>query len=160
MVAFLYRMPAGIAGDINRVAQGTTVETQIADPAATFPEYGIAVVIDATTHQARPATTGDAAAAIYGALARPYPTNSGTSGLGTSVPPTSGPVDVMKRGYMTVQIQDGSTPAKNGAVTVVLGGGFDGQFSATAADGTHIAAPAYFMGPADANGNVEIAFNI
>ena len=35
MTAFTYRMPAGIAGDINRAATGMTIEAQVVTPAGT-----------------------------------------------------------------------------------------------------------------------------
>lgn len=160
--AYPFRMPAGIAGDVNRAAQGTTIETQVMDPTNFATVYGSPLVIDATTHDARKPTTGDTQATIYGALVRPFPTNSSTNGLGTSTPPTSGPVDVLKRGYIIANITDGSVAlaAKAGIVTVDLA---SGTFSAAAADSTHVLAGpggAYFTGPADSNGNVEIAFQI
>lgn len=163
--AFLYRMPAGIPGDVNRV-QAATIEAQVITPSGTTGHptaYGLAVSIDATTHQVRVVADPDTAA--YGFLVRPYPTNSGTDGLGTSTPPLTGICDVLKRGYMTVKLGGSTAAVKGGAVYVWSsadsGDHVQGQVEAASpsTDGFAISG-AYFMGPADDNGNVEIAFNI
>lgn len=165
MNAFTFRMPAGIPGDINR-AQVATVETQVLTPAgqANAPvSYGVGILIDAVTGQVRLPAAGDAA--LYGLLARPYPTNAGQNGLGTSTPPASGPCDVVKRGYMTVLLGGATPAAKAGAVYCRIqnpaAGKPVGGFEAAADGGNTIAvAGAYFTGAADPSGNVELAFNI
>ncbi len=162
--AFLYRMPAGIPGSINRMSTAT-VEAQMLDT-TNFPTvYGVPVAIDATSKNTRKIMAGDAAANVYGLYVRPYPTNSNTDPLGTSTPPVSGICNVLKRGYMTVQLNGATAAAKNGAVyvrTVANGGNTIIGGIEAAADGsnTFVMANAYFTGPADASGNVEIGFNI
>lgn len=166
MASFLYRMPAGIAGDVNR-AQHHTVEAQVITPSGTAGHptaYGVPVVIDATSHQVRAVAASDAATAIYGLLVRPFPANSSVDGIGTSTPPLSGPCDVLRRGYMSVTLAAGSA-VKGAPVYVWAGtatashiqGGFE---AASPGSGLGFAIPAQFMGPADANGITEISFNI
>lgn len=165
MVAYLFRMPAGIAGEISRF-DGATVEPQTitAGPATDSPtEYGLAVQIDATTGNIRPVKAADTA--VYGLLVRPYPTNSGQEALGVGTPnQTAGAeCNVMRRGYMTVKLRTGT--AVKGAPAYVWkaaasGGNIPGGFTATDPTTSGIALPATFVGAADANGNVEIAYNI
>lgn len=165
MTAFTFRMPGGIPGDINR-AQAATVEPQVITPFGTQgapPAYGVGVLIDANTGDVRIPAAGDAA--IYGLLARPFPTASSQDGLGTSTPPVKGMCDVLKRGYMTVLLSGATAAKKAGAVWCRIQNAGAGQFVGgleAAADGgnTVAVAGAYFTGPADAAGNVEVAFNI
>ncbi len=162
-VAFTYRMPAGIPGAITR-ASAATVEAAQLDVTNYPTSYGIACAIDATSHNARRVGGGDTAASVFGFYVRPYPTNSGTDGLGTSTPPTSGIGNFLRRGYMMVKLGYG-TAVKGGTVyirTVANGnssvlGGVDAQADST---NNFALSNAMFLGAADANGNVEIAYNI
>ena len=161
--AFLYRMPAGIPGQVNRFS-AATVEPQLLDT-TNFPTvYGVPVAIDATSKNTRKIMAGDTAASVYGMYVRPYPTNSGTDPIGTSTPPVAGICNVLKRGYMSVQLNGATAAAKNGTVyvrTAVGTGSIIGGIEAAAdSTNTFAMANAYFTGPADANGNVEIGFNI
>lgn len=163
MVSFLYRMPAGIPGDVTRPSQSTIEPGQI-DAAAPPTKYG--VFLKMVSGKLRALGAGDAAVTPYGLLARPYPTNAANEPLGTATPPTSGLCDPMVRGYMTVKLALG-TAAKGGAVYVVTtaGGSVVGGDIVTAASpaggGTATLIPnCIFMGGADADGNVEIRFNI
>lgn len=166
MPSFLYRMPAGIPGGVNRHFH-STIEAQITSTANPPTLYGVPVVIDATTKQVRPLlTTGDTGASIYGFLVRPFPaTGNGIDGLGTGTPATSGMCNVLVRGYMSVSLGGATAAAKGGIVyarvAAPAGGKPLGGIEA-AADSTNtvIVPNAHFMGPADASGNVEIAFNI
>jgi hypothetical protein len=159
MVAFLYRMPSGIPGDISRKEQ-SVVETQILNSSAAFSAYGL--VGKMASGKFVPFAGGEAATDAYGVLVRPFPTNSGMDGLGTATPPTSGPGDVLRRGFITVKLNGGATVAAGGQVYVRVAtaaagkpiGGFEG-----AADDTNtVAIDAVFMSAADADGNVEISF--
>lgn len=178
--AFTYSMPAGIPGVANRLGgRMPEIEAQIMDPNHPLPFYGLFGQIDSTTQLFRALTSADTAA--YGVLVRPYPTQpaqaaSGVSGsvaLGTpGVPPQNqSAIDVMKSGRMTVLLQGNNagvvTPAVKGQLVYVCiqnppSGGSVGGITAAADGGNTIALPAtsYFMGAADANGNVEIAFDI
>ena len=168
MVAFTFSMPGGIPGDLQRAESGFTTEPAPIDYASPPTAYGIPVVVDATNLGVRGMINTDTVA--YGVLVRPFPlqaaTASGFSGAvalgGGSVPPTKGVADVLKRGYITVTTQ--GTPVKGGTVYIWTAASsaphVQGGFEASSSGGNTITAPAYFMGAADANGNVEIAWNI
>lgn len=166
MNAFVSRMPAGIPGTISRGALYSTVETAVITPSgqANAPtSYGVGTLIDAATGQLRLPAAGDAA--ITGVLVRPFPTNNSQDPLGTSTPPAKGPVDRLKRGYVSVLLSGATQSVKDGAVYCRIqnpaAGKFVGGFEAAADGGNTVAVPgAYFTGPPDASGNVEIAFNI
>lgn len=168
MVSYLYRMPAGIPGEPNR-AQQFTIEPGSVTPFGTAgapAAYGVPMVIDATSGNIgnyRTLKSGDTK--VDGLLVRPYPTQSSQDPLGTSTPPASGQIDIMKRGYMTVLLSGSGAAAKGAPVYVwtaaASGTHIVGGFEATDPSTSGFAVTgAYFMGPADANGNVEIAFNI
>lgn len=164
-VAFTYRMPAGIPGAINRSATAT-VESAVLDTTNYPTAYGLAGTIDATSHNFRHATTGDTASTNFSLYVRPYPTGPNVNDpLGTSTPPTSGVANTLKRGYMTVNVAYG-TPVKGGTVYVRItaNGGRTtlGAIEAQSDTTYSVALPSnsYFTGPADSNGNVEVAFNI
>ncbi|MBR8654299.1 hypothetical protein KDH83_13435 [Achromobacter sp. Marseille-Q0513] len=159
MVAYLYRMPSGIPGDVSR-KENSVVEAQILNASLPFSAYGLVGKMAAGKFV--PFAGGEAATDAYGVLVRPFPTNSGTDGLGTATPPTSGPGDVLRRGYITVKLNGGATVAAGGPVYVRVAaaasgkplGGFEG-----AADSTNtVAINAIFLSAADADGNVEISF--
>lgn len=159
MVAYLYRMPSGIPGDVSR-KENSVVEAQILNASLPFSAYGLVGKMAAGKFV--PFAGGEAATDAYGVLVRPFPTNSGTDGLGTATPPTSGPGDVLRRGYITVKLNGGVTVAAGGPVYVRVAaaasgkplGGFEG-----AADSTNtVAINAIFLSAADADGNVEISF--
>ena len=182
--AMLYRMPSGIPGDVNR-AWDSTEEPNVLDPNYPFLGYGLACVMDQVDFQVRPAggstatNKNDAAAVLYGLLIRPFPVNQqttssffGSNPLSTTqpAPPTSGLCDVLKRGYMTVLLQ-GATAAGAGGPVYVQANGADANTTTDVCGGVHAAADAgcvqagnagntYFRGPADSNGNVEIAWNL
>lgn len=172
MVAYLYRMPAGIPGDPSRMADlvvepGTIAHTgQTGSPT----QFGIPVVIDATSKLIRGIVAADTVSAPvpgpYGFLVRSYPTGASQDPLGVSTPiVTQGAAcDVMRRGYMTVKCQFG-TPAKGVPVYVwksaSAGQHVQGMVEATDPSTDGFAIPnCIFMGPADADGNVEIAFKV
>jgi hypothetical protein len=169
-------MPAGIPGNISRQPENATVETQLNDAANPVTAFGLPAVLDSTAFALRPFGSSDTAASIYGFIVRPFPTQgsatnaSNTYGGGT--PAASGIIDVLKRGYINVQLNGTTQATKNGTVYVRISangantivGGVE-----AAADGSHTVAltNAYFTGPADATptsgaspSNAEVAFNI
>jgi hypothetical protein len=162
-VSYQFRMPAGIPGDINR-AFAATVEAAIVSGATPgkFSNYGLAGVINAADGAFRVVAAGDTVA--YGFLARPFPTNSSQDALGTSTPATSGAADVLRRGYMTVKLYGATAAAKGGKAWIRIQNAGAGQIIGgveAASDAANtIDANAVFMGPADSDGNVEIAYNI
>lgn len=167
--AILYRMPAGIAGVVSRPDQSTMEAVTITPYGTTGapPAFGLGCIIDATTGQLRVLASGDST--CYGFLAKPFPAIGGndaaSQGLGQAVPPAAGNVAVLVRGYMTVKLA-GATAAVKGAAVYVWKAATSGaniNSQVVAADPTtngFVLPRTYFMGPADANGNVEIGFNI
>lgn len=161
MTAYLFRMPSGIPGMVSR-EENKTIETVPFDPTAPFSAFGLFGKI--VSGKLQPVGAGDAATAIYCLLVKPFPANSSQEGLGTAVPPTTGPANALRRGYATVQLNAG-TAALSGAVYVRVANAASGKPIGgieAAADSTNtiLVANCTFMGPADATGNVEIAYNI
>lgn len=167
MVAFKYRMPAGIPGDVNRV-EAATIEAQqlVAAANADHPaEFGLALVLDAASKLVRRPKAGDTVASILGFLVREYPTQAQSPAVLTGgVPGDGGPCSVLRRGYMTVKLRGATAAVKRGAVFVRMITGTSTVIGAVeaAADGVNTLAltNAFFTGPADADGNVEIEFNL
>ncbi|HED3078604.1 TPA: hypothetical protein U2Q62_003476 [Citrobacter amalonaticus] len=160
---FLYRMSAGIAGAISR-PQDLTVEPQTLDSAKAFAAYGLAGKFSAGKFV--PIEADDTAAVVVGIYVRPYPTASQPDKVRQIGTGFNFAGDCMKRGYVTVNIgADASSVALGGAVFMRVAtptassplGAF-----LTAADGENTVqlTNAYFNGPGDANGNIELAFNI
>ena len=161
--AITYRMPSGIPGAVTRT-QGATIEPQLFDSAAPFVGYGLPAKFGAGGKLA-PITTGDAAAAIKGILVRPFPTTSSQDGVGVSTPPTSGVGNLLRRGYINVKLNGATASAKEGAVYVrvaaaAAGKPIGGIEAAADSTNTIVMTGATFTGPADADGNVEIAYNL
>lgn len=163
MVAYTTRMPSGIPGDVTRPAS-VHIEPAVLNSALPFAAYGVFGKI--ASGRFVPVTTGDAASAVYGLLVRPFPITGANASdpLGTAVPPTTGMADVLRRGYASVLLRAG-TAAQNGQVHVRVAAASAGRPIGgieAAADGSNTIAVAgcTFMGPADASGNVEIAYNI
>jgi hypothetical protein len=167
----LRRYRAGIPGDVNR-AQQHTVETQVITPSGSAGaplSYGIPVVLDPTSHQIRSVAAADLVGGpspgtgpCYGILVRPFPAQSSQDAIGVSTPPGSGPCDVLRRGYISVKLT-GATAAVKGAPVYVFAAASAGANvlgGINAGSTTAYPIGAVFMGPADANGITEIAFNI
>jgi hypothetical protein len=164
MTAFTYRMPAGIPGSVTRV-EHADVEPGLFSAGAPFSAYGLPAKLSSGVYV--PFVGGEAATALAALIVRPYPTGATSSdGLGTSTPPQIGGIcNALKRGYMMVQLNGGASVVKGGQVYIRVAaaaggkpiGGLEG-----ASDSTNTVAPAglFFTGPADANGNVEVAYNI
>lgn len=161
MPAYLFSMPQGIPGQVTR--GGATVQAEVASESVPSA-YGLPTVIDATTHKVRAVGASDTTAT--GILVRPYPTQSSTNDFGPAAPPTSGMVGNLRRGYVMVKNNAG-TPANGGQVYVRVAnasgakviGGIEAAASGTDGADT-ITIPATFVGPADSDGTVEIAFNL
>ena len=157
--SILYRMPSGIPGDVSRKSH-STIEAHIVKTAiAAFGVFG-----KLTANGFAPLAAGDTASSVYGLLVRSYPTQSATNGMGAAVPQTGIMHDVLRRGYMTVRCNAG-TVAVAGKVYVRIDAGTElkpiGGIEAVA-DGANTIelTNAMFMHEADAQGNVEISYNI
>lgn len=170
MVAYTFRMPAGIPGAISRTWNLIT-EGDVMDSANPVLAYGQATVLDSSTGKLRAVTSSDTT--ISGFVVRPFPISGQGSGgpfnlnyaFDQSVPPTSGVVDRLRMGYMTVKLNGTATAAKGAPVYVWVaastGAHVQGGVEAAASSGNTIAvANATFTGAADANGNVEISYGI
>ena len=162
--AFITRMPAGIAGDVTR-REHADIEPQVMDTDYPVLRYGEPVkMVDG---KIRPITTDDDIDDIYGFGCRAYPIqNSSSEAIGTATPPTNLHFDVMRRGYMTVKVQDG-TPVKNASVFVRTVAADDptaqpigGLECASDGGDCFEITNAKFMGEADSDGNVEISYNL
>lgn len=163
MVAYVTRVPAGFAGSVSR-SDSLTIEQELIDSNTPPTAYGQAVKI--VSGKLQPLGSGDAGTVCSGWLVRPYPAQSSSNGLGVATPPASGIADRLRRGFITVPLKLG-TAAKDGQVFVVTTAGGtvavgDVVTSASpAGGGTGVAITnAFFTGPADANGIVEIAYKI
>jgi hypothetical protein len=141
--------------------------------AATPPlAYGSVVVMDPATGTVRPPVAADVAG-FYGLYVKPYPTQgfgvppgSLNDPIGSASPPPVGTANVLRRGYMICQLGGAAPAVKNAPVNVwtgaAAGGQQPGNVTAAAVNaGTCVALPnAVFMSGADANGLVEVAYNI
>lgn len=163
-VAFTYRMGAGFPGDVNRT-HPFSVEACLIDVANPPTAYGQAVVIGAN-NGVRPVAAGDAAlTAVYGVTVRPFPLQQSTGGMasaiGAATPPISGVIDVLRLGYVMVQLA--GAPAKGDLLYVwaaaAAGADLPGQFTTTTTGGSTIGpltGSSNFNGPPDTNGVGEI----
>ncbi|WP_336037184.1 structural cement protein Gp24 [Acinetobacter pittii] len=155
--SFLYRMPSGIPGDISRKAH-STVEAHIAK--GSFGAFGIFGKLTALGFVPLEAADTD----VYGLVARSYPTQSALNGIGAAVPQSGIVHDIMRRGYMTVKCNAG-TAKTAGKVYVRVATATElkpiGGIEAIADGANTIELKnAMFMHDADAQGNVEISYNI
>lgn len=173
MTAFPFRMGAGFPGDVNR-SHPVSIEPALIDASAPPLAYGLAVVVDPTTQGVRQMAPGDSAlTAVYGVTVRPYPfqqssaVNNGAIGYGAGAPPTSGPIDVLRSGYIMAPVV--GTPVKGATVYVWIaastGAHVQGGFEASASGSNTIpltgaGSLATFNGGADASGIAEIEFNV
>jgi hypothetical protein len=170
MVAYSFRMPAGIPGEVNRIT-AALIEAQVQSTEANGPAlaYGLPMIVSSTAGNignVRQLVSGDSSVtAVYGFLVRPFPTNSSQDPLGTSTPPTSGIVDILKHGYMNVLLQGATAATKGGSVFIYIGATstahpFCGGIEAATSSNAILLPSTYFMGPADSNSITEIGFNI
>ena len=155
MTAYLYRMPAGRPGHVSRRAS-STLEPGIVG--AFFIPYGAPVKV--VGGKFLPLASGDDAAVIYGFMSISYPTTTyQVEGVYGAAPGSQ--QSVLRRGYMTVALKAGAS-SKPASVYVRLqadNGKKVGDIEASPGNGLAVV-PATFMGEADADGNVEIAYNI
>ena len=166
--AIKYRMPAGFPGDVNRV-HPFGVEPALID--VTPPTaYGQPVVVNSATQGVRPLAAGDQALTdVYGFTVRPFPIqqNSVNPQFNTGVPPTTGVIDVLRSGYIMVQLGDGTlTGAVKGGQVYVWTAASTGHHVQGAVEAVNPAGSGMaiddctFNGTQDANGVCEIEFHI
>uniref|UniRef100_A0A6M3M900 Bacteriophage protein n=1 Tax=viral metagenome TaxID=1070528 RepID=A0A6M3M900_9ZZZZ len=161
MGAFIYRMPAGIAGDVTR-REHAKIEPQVMD--ATYPVLAFGVPVVMVDGEIRNMPVGAVYTDVYGFIVRPYPSQAESSeALAVATPDPTKICDILVSGYMTVLCVNG-TPAKNGLVYFRNAAGDPaeaiGQVEAESSDDNTVLTGATFMGTGDADGNVEIKFNV
>jgi hypothetical protein len=167
---FLYRMPAGIPGDVQR-REHATIETGIYD--TDYPCLAFGILTKIVSGEVRPIASGDTISSLTlgGWLCRPYPIQASSidyDALAEAAPNTTLHADLLKRGYMAVKVTAGGATAladiaKGDAVYVRTTAGTGkavGDVEAGSAEGNEVVSGAYFMGGVDADGYGEIAYNI
>jgi hypothetical protein len=158
---FLTRMPSGIPGAVTRAEHATIVPEVYA--ASNYPTlFGSPVKY--SSGKIVKFTGSEAIADMAGWLVRPYPSMyTSSEAISTSTPNPTQIANVLKRGYMTVLLSFG-TAAKGAQVYVCVattGGHVVGTIGDSSDSSYCIAvAGCYFMGAADADGNVEISYNV
>jgi hypothetical protein len=175
-VAFQFRMGAAFPGEVNR-AHPFNITAELIDSVSPPTLYGQAVVIDSTADAGiggvRPFAAGDGAQLPWGFTVRPYPTQQATAAslgapasFGNATPPTTGVIDVLRSGFIMVQlaINNGGTIYKGAQVYVCInttGAHVAGTIEAGSVGGTNVALTGcFFNGTPDANGFVEISANV
>lgn len=143
-------MTRGFAGDLTRGYYDNTTEVKVNDATAPVSAFGVPVKINSAGTGVTPVTA--AADAVYGFSVR-LVGQVYSSPAGQYVQ-SQQPVTVMRRGYMAVALESG-TAALGGKVYLNA----TGKISADSSGNTEIS-NCIFMGAADADGLVEIAFNI
>src|ERR1700750_897624 len=120
MVALVFRMQAGIPGEVSRFqTYGATISQELQNVATPVTEYGVPVIIN--NNGCRPLTATDTTAdAESGFLVRPFPGGditvtfpSGSVPFGAGTPPRTGVIDIMRRGFMTVKLGGSAAPQRN-----------------------------------------------
>lgn len=166
-----YRAASSYPGDLTRPTAPFLTETGVALAANPPTIFGNPVALDPSTGHFRPIGSGDAAANIYGAVVRSFPTQSNAGGttlstlnplIGQGVPDPNFPLTILKYGYIGVKVVGATAPAKGGAVYVQItaetgyaAGVIRADASSTPSN-TITWAGAYFTGSVDSNGNSEI----
>ncbi|WP_350305579.1 structural cement protein Gp24 [Photorhabdus viridis] len=165
-ISYLDRMPLGIPGAVTR-PRDLTIQPETFDPKKLFSAYGL--VGKYSNGKFVPLEEGDTVDEVKGILVRPYPTQSQTdlAYLGVKV---GSAADNLKRGYICVAVgvSAASVSASKGNPVYVRVAGATadspvGSFvlvQDVTGENTPALPGAEVMGPSDANGNIEIAYNI
>ena len=173
MVAYTFRMNAGIPGEVSRFqTYGCTISPEKQHATTPMTLYGQVAIMAAANAGVRPATAGDTTVDMeWGFLVRPYPGPdigvsfpSGTVDFGAGSPGGK-IVDILRRGFMTVKVGGATAPAKGGPAwlwtAATAGQNIQGLLQATDPTTSGFKMNrVVFQGPADASGNTEISYNI
>lgn len=162
--AYIERMPLGIPGAITR-PRDSTIEPVSLDPDNLFSAFGLAGKF--SNNNFVPLADGDTVDSVQGIYVRPFPVMSPVdlSYLGVN---TTQVGDKLARGYICVNATATAAAAKRGDPVYVRVAGATsssplGSLLLTAdatAENTPVLTKAQVMGPGDATGLVEIAYNI
>jgi|SRR6516162_8373162 len=173
MVAYAYRPPFGVAGEITRhMFQAESKAALASNPPLS---YGLAVKIDPTTGAVRQLVIGDNTDTdVFGIAARPYPEQMGTAqgpygqqplGASQAIPSPPQPMSILRSGYIMVPVN--GTPNIGAPVycwaAPTAAPHLQGGFESAASAGNTIAigsTKTTFSSGVDANGLAELAFNI
>jgi hypothetical protein len=151
-----------------------TIEPALANVALPPTGYGQAAMVNVADGTIRAMAAGDTTVTdVYGITVRPFPFQQsvtgpgsvyGSTGFGTTAPPP-GEIDILRQGYIMVPV-NGAT-VKGGAVFVWVAATaaphVQGGFEAAATAGSTAALSSLkttFNGTPDANGLVELAYNV
>ena len=163
-----FRAPSTYPGDLTRPNAPFTAEPGIGLASNPPTQFGNPVALDASTGHYRPIGAGDTAANIAGAVLRSFPTQSATYPNPTTFGGTgvnAGALNILKDGYIAVNVYGSAAPVKGGAVYVgtVANAGHSAVGAISAASDTtnsFVWLGAQFTGGIDANGNSEIHFRV
>lgn len=161
---FKLQMPFPAPGTVSR-PNVQTIEPQI--QSATAPVTAFGVPVKMVAGRATAIAAADAATVVYGFSVRVWPGQDYTfaPSFGNATPPGAGfPLDILKRGYIMVQVNAG-VPAAQGPVYMRVAnpsagkpiGGIEAVADST---NTVIIAGAYFNTLVDENSVAEIAYNL
>jgi len=172
--AFQFRMGAGFAGDVNRT-HPASIDANMNDPTNPVLLAGLACLINTAANTIRSIAAGDTGmTSPYGVVTRAYPfqqaaaTNYGAQAFGSATLAGGSIQDTLRSGYIMVQLPAGAAPVTKGGAVFVwcaasAGAHVQGGFEVAATGGSTAALDVNrfsYNGPQDANGIVELAFNI
>jgi len=170
--AFQFRMGAGFPGDVNRT-HPATIEPAMNDSTNPIAAPGLACLVNTAANTVRGIESTDTAITeIYGVSVRPYPfqvaaaSNYGAQSFGTGSFAGGQLLDVLRRGYIMVQIPATQAVTKGGAVFLWVaassGAHIQGSFENAATGGSTatLSASYTFNGPADATGITELCCKV
>jgi hypothetical protein len=163
--AYTFRAPIGILGAVTRPRE-STIEPVTLDHQKQFSAYGLPGKY--VSNKFVPLESGDTIDKVQGILVRPYPITSvaDLAYLGVNANQVA---DELKRGYICVKSTSGNpvTAKKGDPVYVRVAGGTSGSpvgsfvlSPDSTADNTPQLKNAQVMGPGEADGRIEIAYNI
>ncbi len=161
---FKFQMPFPSPGTVAR-PNVQTIEPQI--QSATAPVLLFGVPVKMVSGKATNIAASDTASVVYGFSVRTWPGMDFTfaPAFGNTAPPGAGfPIDILRRGYIMVQVNAG-TPAPQGAVymrvaTPSAGKPIGGIEAVADGSNTVVIAGATFQTAVDENSVAEIAYNI
>lgn len=169
---FLYSMPTGIPGNVQRL-EAATIEAGLFD--ADYPCEAYGILVKKVEGLIRPVANGDTIASLtkLALLARPYPiqeplgTTVAGQALAGGVPDNDQPANLLRRGYMTVVATGNGADAISAIVAgdpvyvrTTASPGEVLDFEGGSASGNQLVPNMYFTGTPDSDGNVEVEFNL
>jgi hypothetical protein len=177
-MALQFRASAGFPGSVTRM-NPVTIEPCLIDSAAPPLGFGYAVMVDNTSTQGvrQVATTDDTTdhatvTDIYGIVVRSFPGQDpgaagvyGASAFNAGTPPLRGALDILRMGYIIVQLNGSVYKGSPAHVWCAATNSphTQGTFEAAATASSTIdiaSSKTTYNSPADASGNVELALNI